>query len=274
MLPNLPQPQDPNADPFARIVFPTLPVLNANEVRKTDREKYGALFYLGTGGLLVVLGLLGWFTWQAWGLRDVWTNIYTLHDAQRSVQDRVQAAYTLSRDPRVNPRQRHDNALSKNLPPLGRYLLAESLDAEAASADPRAYGLAVLRSEGWPVWLRLLLTRPMAYAATRGLSVDRLSLEELTRDPDRATSLWATYALAAGPEGNPDSLRALREVARSDTPDHDLAVLLVAALEAGGPAERFKALDTATLWLRTHQPDAARLWTGWRIAGRKIVQVP
>ena len=68
-----------------------------------DREKYGALFYLGVGGLVVIVALVGWFAWQAWSLRDVWTNVYILHDARRSEPDRVQAAYALAQRPAGQP---------------------------------------------------------------------------------------------------------------------------------------------------------------------------
>src|SRR5262249_44674293 len=155
-----------------------------------------ALLYLGTAGLAVIVALVGWFAWQAWSLRDVWADVYVLHDRTRGEAERVGAAYALSRDPRVNQRQLWDVALSRQLPPLAGYVVAEARTAEAGEAAPRAYGAAVARSEGWPVWLRLLLTRPMAYAAALDRPVPRTSLAELTRNPDRATALLATYALA------------------------------------------------------------------------------
>lgn len=275
-----PRPSDrapnPDPDPFARIVFPTLPILRGDEVRKSDREKYGALFYLGTVGLAVIVTLVVWFAWEAWTLRDVWMNVYTLHDSRKGEVDRVQAAYSLAHDPRVNQRQRFDNALSKPLPPLARYILAESLTAEAASADPRAYGLAVARSEGWPVWLRMLLTRPMAYAAARGLLVDPKALELLADNPDRATALWANYALAAGPESDFNAIHRsaahkIFTASQFDGPDREFALLLLAALNARKIDDRLKSLDSATLWLRTHHPEAARLWDGWKVVGNRIV---
>src|SRR4051812_9837506 len=132
-MPNNGPPHDPKRDPSAPI-FPTLPIITPEEVRRGDREKYGGLFYLGIAGLVVIVTLVAWFAWQAWTLRDVWTNIYILHDVHRGDPERVQAAYTLAHDPRVNQRQLWDNALSRSLPPLARYVLAEALTAEAASA--------------------------------------------------------------------------------------------------------------------------------------------
>ncbi|MCA1685506.1 MAG: hypothetical protein LC745_05880 [Planctomycetia bacterium] len=273
MTPHDPPPTGPDRDPFAR-VFPSLPIVSLDPDRRPDREKYGALFYLGTVGLVVIVALVGWFAWQAWSLRTVWANVYTLHDARRSESDRVQAAYALAVDPAVNQRQRWDNALSKSLPPLARYVLAESLTAEAASDAPRDYGAAVARSEGWPDWLRLLLTRPMAYAAALDLPVARDHLATLSRGDDHCTALWATYALAEGSAGDPASAAALRLAAGSEGTDGPLALALVAALDATRLDDRLKALDSATLWLRTHHPGAARLWDGWRVVGNRLVRTP
>ena len=183
-----PPPPDEERDPFARIVFPTLPIVTPDPIRLSDREKYGALFYLGVAGLVVIVSLVGWFASQAWSHRMLWTNVYILHDPHRSEADRVKAAYALAHDPRVNQRQLWDNALSKPLPPLARYLLAEALTAESASAAPRDYAAAVARSEGWPVWLRLLLTRPLAYSAALDLPIARDHLATLSRNPDHATA--------------------------------------------------------------------------------------
>jgi hypothetical protein len=260
----------PGHDPD-RPRFPTLPIVTPDPPRRTVSEKYGSLFYVGIGGLLVVIALVAWFAWGTWSLRAVWSNVYVLHDAGRSESDRVAAAYTLSRDSRVNQRQLWDISLRRPLPPLARYVVAEALTAEAAVADPRAYGVGVARSEGWPAWLRLLLTRPMAYAAALDLPVDRDSLAELARNPDPATTLWATFALAVGPSGDPESATALRKAATTDTPDRELAALLVKALESPREPERIEALDAATLWLRTHHPEAAKLWNGWLVRDGLLV---
>jgi hypothetical protein len=265
-------PDDPGRPPDR--VFPTLPIVTPEPPRRSARERYGALFFLGTAGLVVVLALLGWFGWAVWSLRAVWTAVYTLHDDQRAEADRVGAAYALAHDPRVNQRQLWDIALRRTLPPLARYVVAEGLTAEAASADPRGYGVAVARSEGWPDWLRLLLTRPLAYRAALDLPVPRDPLTELTRSPDRSTALWATYALAEGSSGDPKDADTLRRLASEDTPERPLAALLVTALDATRLDARLKALDDATRWLRHHHPEAARLWEGWRVVDGRPVRSP
>jgi hypothetical protein len=253
--------------------FPTLPIVTPDPPRRSAQEKYGSLFYLGVAGLVVIAGLVGWFAWNAWALRAVWGNVYALHDEGRSEASRINAAYALSHDLRINQRQLWDISLRKPLPPLARYVVAEALTAEAAVADPQAYGAAVARSEGWPAWLRFLLTRPMAYAAALDLPVARRSLAELAENPDHATALWARFALAVGPEGDPRSASALRLAAASEGPDRALAGLLVDALDATREPERRKALNDATVWLRVHHAEAARLWNGWEERDGHLVRV-
>ena len=269
MTPHFPPP-GPRREPFAG-PFPVLPIVTPDAPRRGEFEKYGALFYLGIGGLLVMLALVGWFGWQTWSLRDVWTNVYVLHDAQRSERERIQSAYTLAHLPAVNQRQLWDNALSRPLPPLARYILAEGLTADAASDAPRAYVAAVALSEGWPVWLRLILARPLAYAAARGERIPRDSLVKLSQNGDHATALWAVYALAASADADPAAVAELRKAAEGGSPERLFARNLVKALDATALPERLKALDAATLWLRDHHPDAARLWAGWRVEGKRIV---
>ena len=152
---------------------------------------------------------------------------------------------------------------------LARYLVAESLPAEAAEDDPRGYALSVARSEGWPGWLRVLLARPPAYSAALGRGVPREPLAELARNPDPAVSLWADAALALS--GDEPSAKAVRDAATSG-PDRErgLARHLVAALDARNLADRVAALDAATLWLRDHLPDAAEVWRGWVVRNGRV----
>lgn len=236
------------------------------------RERYGALYYLGVGGLFVLIGMLSLFGWGAWTLRSVWVHVYVLHDASQTEDDRVEAAYALGQDGRVNQRQLWDIAMRKPLPTLARYVVAESLTGEAATADPEGYGASVSKSEEWPVWLRLLLTRPMAYCAALNLPVARGSLAELKKNPDHAIALWATYALAAGSEGDPAESAALRREAKTEGLDRKLAELLVGALDTRDLAERLKELDKATRWLRLNHPVCAEVWKGWRMDGDRVVR--
>jgi hypothetical protein len=254
--------------------FPALPIITPDGPRRPDRERFGALFWLGLGGLAVVLGLLGWFGWSVWSMRSVWANVYVLHDARKTEAERVDAAYALSRDGRVNQRQLWDISLRRALPPLARYAVAEGLTAEAAAADPRGYALAVARSEGWPVWLRLLLIRPLAYRAAIGLPIPHEPLDELSRGPDPATALWATYALACPGVRAPGAFEALERAANTNGPERPLAGLLLAASTAPRPEQRLTALDQATRWLRTGHPEAARLWQGWAVEAGHLARRP
>lgn len=246
--------------------FPILPIVTPDPpatARRSVSERYGTLFYLGLGGLALLILMVAWFAVSAWNARSLWINVYILHDETRPEAERIEAAYRLSRDPKVNQRQLWDIALRKPLPPLARYLVAEALTAEAAVADPHAYGTAVARSEGWPDWLRLLLLRPIAYAAAMGLPVDRPSLQELSRNADPSIALWATAALAVGPEGESDARSTLEKAARADGPVNELAKLLSHAAESRNEPERIALLDQATRRLRTGTPEIARLWAGW-----------
>ena len=260
--------QQPSRNPRS-FDFPSLPILAADEARRlTNVEKYGGLYYLGIGGLCVLVALVGWFGWNVWTLKSLWVNVYVLHDTSRPDSKRIAAAYAIAHDPRANQRQRWDIALERDLPPLARYTIAESLTAEAAAADPRAFGLAVSKSEGWPNWLRLLLTRPMTYAAAADSPVSIEGLEALLKSPDPATALWASCGLAFVRDSDSKDLRAVAEVAG---PDRELALFLVEAIESKDVQRRIESLDKATAWLRTHHSEAARLWKGYRVDGDRLV---
>ena len=136
---------------------------------RSQREKYGGLFYLGIGGVLLLIVLVGWFGHGLWSNRDIWADVYTLNEAKRPESERLDAALRLARNPRLDDGPRMEMALQKGLPELARYLLAESVSTEPVAHDPRAYALSVSRSQGWPDWLRLLLARAAGLRRGPGL---------------------------------------------------------------------------------------------------------
>lgn len=239
--------------PFLPIVSPELP-------RKSTVEKYGSLFYAAIVGLLVCFGLVGIFAIRAWSMRDIWADIYIVNDPRRSEADRLKAAANLSVDPRVTDRQKWDLATSRTPPPLARYVLAETLTSEAATADPRAYARSVARSDGLPAFLLPLLARPLALAAAEGARLDRESLREVEAHTDPAVALWATYALAV--EGETDEARAakgrLAREAAGMGPYHLFAGTLQDSARNEQPV-RQELLNSATSWLRTNHPDAIKI---------------
>jgi hypothetical protein len=250
--------------------FPELPILNPGEVpapvaapARGQREKYGALFYLGIAGLVVLLALIGWFGYGLWTNRDIWADVYVLNDAKRPEGDRLDAAVRLSRNPRLDDGARMEMALRKDLPAPARYLLAESVSTELVAHDPRSYALTVARSEGWPDWLRLLLARRLAYGAGRGYTIPREALDELRQQSDPMIGLWATYSLAVLPRSGPDPTitAELEKSAQVANPTGELARRLLGALRATGE-ERERRLDEATGWLRRHHPQASEIWRG------------
>lgn len=262
-------PQDPpDVDPFRR-EFPSLPIVSPLEARLSNVEKYGGLYYLGIAGLLVILMLVGWFGWRVWSTREVWSNVYRLHDTNRTELDRLNAALALSRSPDVNPRQLWEISLRKPLPPLARYLVAEGLTAEAVASDPEAFGAALTKSEGWPDWLRLILMRPLVYFAALGGPIPRDSLKELADSTVPAIGLLARFALAASKEGDPGSVEAIRKAAEAPGELQDLANDLLHALHSQRLDQKLLALDSATFRLRSIPP-AAELWEGWEVQGNTI----
>lgn len=244
--------------------FPSLPILAAEETRRSDRERYGGLFYLGAAGLVVVLGLVTWFAVGVWSMSDVWSNVYALHDPARPEPARVAAAFALAGDPRVNQRQRWDMALRTELPDLARYLLARSLTAEAIAADPAGYARSVAESEGpgWPDWFRLALLRPMALGAGEVRDFPASAIQALRDRDDPAIRLWTDFAAAATREGDRDARTRLREAAGPDGPDRELADRLLLALEAEGETRKGLIEQAADL-TRDHHPATRAIWRGW-----------
>ncbi|RUL86752.1 hypothetical protein [Tautonia sociabilis] len=257
-----PSPPGPN-----RPELPSLPIVSLEPWEQRSRlERYGGFHYLAIGGLVLLVGMIGWFVWGVWSLREVWRDVYVLHDPSRPAADRILAADRLSRNPDVTQRQLYDISLRRDLPDPARYLVAEALTAEATKDDPRAFALAVARSEGWPDWLRLLHLRPLAYASGEGGAIEQEPLRELARHPDPVIRLWATYTLAQSSRSHRAERETLRALAQ-DGPHPDLAALLLRALEAEDDRGRNAALDEATSWIREHHPGASSVWSGWEQAG-------
>ena len=258
--------------------FPDLPILNPGEVptpapARGEREKYGALFYLGIAGLALLVALIAWFGYGLWSNRDIWADVYVLNDAKRPEADRLDAALRLSRSTQLDDASRMEMSMRKDLPPLARYLLAESVSIDPVAHDPRSYALAVARSEGWPDWLRLLLACNLAYGAGRGYEIPREALDELRHFPDPMIRLQATYSMAvlsrSGPDHSPGA--DLEEASHAGGPTGELAAKLLGALRAAG-GERERRLDEVTAWLRHHHPEAAEIWRGWKIRDQHLVR--
>jgi hypothetical protein len=243
--------------------FPKLPIIVLDPPQqqppRTKRDKYGGLLYLGVAGLVVLGAMIAWFAYSAWQLRDVWAEVYALHDSKRSDAERIQSALKLSRDPRVTDRQLMEICLHRDLPDQARYLLAEAVSTEAVASDPRAYAFAVALSPDWPDWLRLVLSRRLAYGATRGYAIPQSALEELEKSNDPMIRLWAEYALAVLPGLKTDAAAKLEEAARATDENGKLASMLLAAMSAP-TEERELRLDEATKWLKHHHPQAAQIW--------------
>jgi len=251
--------------------FPKLPIIDPRVPARSQREKYGGLFYLGIAGLVIVIALVAWFAHAAWRLRDVWADVYLLHDPARAQAERIQAAFRLSRDSKLDDSQLMEACLSRDLPDLARYLLAESVSTEAVARDPRAYALTVARSPDWPDWLRLLLARRLAYGAVRGYAIPGEALDELAHHADPLIGLWASFALAAPPGTETSRRGGLERAAGLPDQQGELASMLVAALAA--PAgERERRLDEATVWLRNHHSQAAQIWRGWDIRDGRLIR--
>jgi hypothetical protein len=258
--------------------FPKLPILSPNEIpppgqrgesARSQLEKFGGLFYLGIAGLVVLALLVGWFGLRLWNLRDVWTDVYVLHDAAHSDVDRVRAAFRLAGDPRVNDAQRMEMCLRRDVPDLARYLLAESISTDAVARDPRSFALTVARSPGWPDWLRLLLARQLVYGAARGYAIPHEALTELAGHSDPMIELWANCALNLLPDAPPEAARNIEQASIAQDSVTELAALLRAASTAPIP-EREARLNDASIWLRLHHPQAKKIWHGWKIVDGQI----
>ena len=85
--------------------------------------------------------------------------------------------------------------------------------------------------------------------------------------------LWATSAQALlVKDSDPNPAATLEQATHAAAPKGELAGLLQTAI--GLPAdEREKSLDQTTVWLRTHNSEAAKIWAGWGEVGGRLVRV-
>src|SRR4051794_6609196 len=96
--------------------FPSLPIVTPDPPRKTLREKYGGMYYLGIGGLVISLLLVANFAVGLWALRGFIAATVVLHDAARPEGERILAAWDIAHDPNGNDRMKSDMAFRKELP--------------------------------------------------------------------------------------------------------------------------------------------------------------
>jgi len=244
--------------------FPELPIVTPDPPRKTQTEKYGGLLYLSLAGLAILILLITWFGAGVWSLREIWADVYVLNDPKKPEVQRVNAAFRLAENPEVSQRQRWDLTMSRVPPDLGRYVLAESMGSELVNDNPRAYAIAVTRSEGWPDWLRLLLTRPLAVAASEGTPIDEPSIRELAKSPDPTIRLFCDYALAVQTRPQSESrVEAIKNLEAARSGDfRDFAGALLQSLNSAQP-ERAEHLRRATQLIRSTHPEIVPLWNGW-----------
>jgi hypothetical protein len=251
--------------------FPSLPIVTPDPPGRSQLEKYGLLFYLGAAGLVVVVTLVGWFGYQMWIMRDVWAKVHVLHDSNQTDEARIQAAFSLSRDPRVEQSQLWDMSLRRGLPELARYVLAERIGPELVAQDPQGYVSAVARSPEWPAWLRMALARPLAYASTEGHAISRERLGEICRQSDPILRLWALYTLAVQSRPDPQTVVEIRRIAQATGPQREFAAILLSAVDSA-ESQRKEILDRASLWIRDHHSETRVLWQGWAVRDQKLIR--
>ncbi len=253
--------------------FPDLPIVTPDPPRATAAEKYGALYYLGIGGLIFSVLLVGSFAYGLWATRELWQAIHRLNNPKQDEASRIRAAWVVAHHRASNDRQKIDTALLKGLPDLARYIVAEGMTSDSIRADPKGYALMVDKSEGWPAWLRLALLRPMAYAVGEGYRIAWEPLDDLRQHPDAGIALWALYTRAAMEPGQPDLVVLLQNEANRPGAFRALAGLLAEAAKLDGDA-RVRKLDEATAWLRSDHPVVAPLWRGWTVRDGRIEATP
>ncbi len=242
-----------DGDPRGR--FPKLPIVSPADLPPlSQREKYGGLFYVGIGGLVLLVAMLGYFAYAAWSLRDVWSDVYKLNDPHRPEPERLAAANRLAQSARLGDAQKLALALDRNLPDRARLALAEGVSAELAAGDPRGFSLAVARSPGWPSWLRLTLELNLARGVIRGYAIPPLALEELSHSEDPMIAAVAFFARTVARPEDADARKALELQAAGQGPAAEITRRLLEVLHAPAP-RREAMIDEIGRWFHDGRPE-------------------
>ena len=85
------------------------------------------------------------------------------------------------------------------------------------------------------------------------------------------TGLWAAFAEAVSDRRVAGASETISEAASSADPEQELAALLQKAVKADEDDQR-GLLHQATVWMRTHHPEAARIWKGWEVRDGRLVR--
>lgn len=242
--------------------FPELPILPAPPNRRSNRERFGSLYFLGIGGLVFVLALISWFGWGVWNLREVWRDTYVLYQTGRSLIDRVQAADRLAHDPRVTTQQKLAILLDPQVPDLARWRVGESLGSDAAESDPIEFSKLLLPDRRQPVWLDLLLLRVLADASDHSVRFPPALLDAIDPGEDRWRQVWLDYARMFQNGAGPEHRERLEQIRRSPGQTVEAAELLARAADAEEP-RRASLLREAFLSTRAMHPGVQQIWRGW-----------
>ncbi len=238
--------------------FPDLPIISIDPPRKTQREKYGSFFYVGIAGLVVLGLLIAWFSWSVWSLRAIWANVYRIHDATLPDPERIAAAKLLSDDTRYADAQAIELCIDRRLPDKARYVLSERLRESLVSNDPPGYVQLLVDSKTEPSWLRVLLARPLAYAAIEGIPLPKKGLVLLESDQDPNIVAWVLSAEVLSDQ-DPSARVRLEAKAKETGPGSTMAKELLGVLDSA-PSQRRRKLDHLTLRIRQILPEAADVW--------------
>lgn len=182
--------------------FPKLTVLPDSEgppqqPRLTNFQKYGGLYWLGIAGLVSSLLLVGWFAVNMWLMRDVWREIYVLHNEDLPEARRIAAAEFLANAPDIEATQIQPMIFRRPLPEKARIILAESLkQADNAASARQMLGLLATEGATSPQpWLRRHLARLAAITIPVDSRFPANTFEKHLSDDDAVVADWSAFAL-------------------------------------------------------------------------------